>query len=144
MSYVKIWIHTVWGTHNRKPVLTREVRVQLFSHITSNTRDKGIYIDSIGGITDHVHCLFSLDSDLSVAKAMQLIKGESAYWINKTKLVRSRFSWAKEYFASSVSESVLPKVRSYIRNQELHHKKKTFKEEYDLFIEKSGLIPKEG
>ena len=143
MSYVKIWIHAVW-THNRKPVLTREVREQLFSHIIINTRDKGIYIDSIGGITDHVHCLFSLDSDLSVAKAMQLIKGESAYWINKTKLVRSKFSWAKEYFASSVSESILHKIRSYIRNQEQHHKKRIFKEEYDLFIEKSGFSLKEG
>ena len=134
MPYLKIWIHAVWGTHNRKPVLTSEVRKELFLHIIANARDKGIYIDSINGITDHVHCLFSPSADLSVAKAMKLIKGESAFWVNKTKLVRSKFSWAKEYFAGSVSESVLPKVRNYIRNQEQHHKKRTFKEEYDMFI----------
>lgn len=65
---------------------------------------------------------------------MQLIKGESAFWVNKQKLTNSKFEWADEYFAVSVSESMLDKVRTYIDGQEEHHKKKTFQQEYDEFI----------
>ena len=67
---------------------------------------------------------------------MQLIKGESAHWINMNNLITSKFEWADEYFAASVSESVLEKVRGYINNQEQHHKKVTFSEEYQDFIDK--------
>ena len=74
---------------------------------------------------------------MSISKVMQLIKGESAYWINKEKLTKSKFEWADEYYAGSVSESVLPIVRAYIDRQEEHHKKKTFEQEYDEFISAS-------
>ncbi len=67
---------------------------------------------------------------------MQLIKGESSFWINKNSLTENKFEWAEEYFGISVSESHLPKVRDYIKNQDLHHRIKTWKEEYDEFIEK--------
>jgi len=60
---------------------------------------------------------------------MQLIKGESSFWINKNKLTQSKFEWQDEYFAVAVSESMLENVRNYIRNQEDHHKKKTFNQE---------------
>ena len=80
--------------------------------------------------------MFGLNADMAIAKALQLIKGESSYWINKSQLVKSKFEWADEYFAVSVSESVLDKVRTYINNQEEHHRKMTFKQEYDDFIGK--------
>lgn len=67
---------------------------------------------------------------------MQLIKGESAFWINKEKITKSKFEWADEYFAVSVSESMLDKVRAYIDGQEEHHKKTTFQQEYNEFIKK--------
>ena len=70
---------------------------------------------------------------------MQLIKGESSFWINKHQLTKQKFEWQDEYFAVSVSESMLEKVRYYIRNQEEHHKKVTFQEEYDDFISKYGF-----
>ncbi len=71
---------------------------------------------------------------MSISKAMQLIKGESAFWINKHKVTKLKFEWADEYFAISVSESMLDKVRNYIDGQELHHMKKNFQQEYDEFI----------
>ena len=71
---------------------------------------------------------------MTIAKALQLIKGESAYWINKNSITRSRFEWADEYFAVSVSESALDKVRQYIRNQDEHHRTVPFTEEYDKFM----------
>jgi putative transposase len=74
MAYVKIWIHAVWGTKNKEQVLTKEVRTKLFQHIKENARSKEIFIDCINGYTDHVHCLLALNADMSIAKALQLIK----------------------------------------------------------------------
>ena len=67
---------------------------------------------------------------------MQLIKGESSFWANNNNLINSKLEWADEYFAVSVSESMLDKVRGYIRNQEEHHKKVTFQNEYENFVRK--------
>jgi putative transposase len=104
-----------------------------------NAKEKGIFIDFINGYSDHCHCLVSLGVDQSIQKTMQLIKGESSFWINKHKLITEKFEWQDEYFAVSVSESVRERVREYIKNQEEHHSKKTFKQEYDEFIDKYGF-----
>jgi REP element-mobilizing transposase RayT len=85
-----------------------------------------------------------LGIDQTIQKVMQLIKGESSYWINKNRLTKEKFEWQDEYFAVSVSESMLDKVRDYIKNQEEHHRKKTFQEEYDEFISKYGFEKYEG
>lgn len=134
MAFVKIMIHAVWATKNREPFLTTEIRSTIIEHIKNNAKDKGICIDSINGYTEHLHCLLGLNADMSISKAMQLIKGESAFWINKHKVTKLKFEWADEYFAISVSESMLDKVRNYIDGQELHHMKKNFQQEYDEFI----------
>ena len=70
---------------------------------------------------------------------MQLIKGESSYWINKQNILKEKFEWQDEYFAVSVSESLVDRVRNYIKNQESHHAHKTWKDEYNEFIEKYGF-----
>lgn len=132
-------IHAVWGTKNREPVLTKEIRLKVTSHIRENAKSKGIYIDRLNGYTEHLHCLFGLKAEMSVSKAMQLIKGESAFWMNKQNLTKSRFEWADEYFASSVSESLLNKVRAYIDGQEEHHKKISYSHEYEEFIRRHGF-----
>jgi putative transposase len=134
MPFVKVMIHSVWGTKNREPFLTKEIRPRIIEHIRQNAKSKQIYIDRINGYTEHLHCLFGLNADMSIAKTMQLIKGESAYWINKQKLTKTKFEWADEYYAVSLSESILDRVRDYIDGQEEHHKKKTFQQEYDEFL----------
>lgn len=140
MSYIKVMIHLVWGTKNREPLLTEEKRKLLFSHIRENARSKDIYIDTLGGYTDHVHCLVSLGKDQSISKVVMLIKGESSYWANKESLVKSKFEWAADYFAASVSESAVEKVRAYINQQEAHHRKITFTEEYDKLMSSHGFL----
>jgi REP element-mobilizing transposase RayT len=134
MAFVKIMIHAVWGTKRRTPWLTGDIRPLVIEHIRQNARVKGIFIDRLNGYNDHLHCLMGLNADMSIAKVMQLIKGESAFWINKLGLVRPKFEWADEYFAVSVSESALGKVRAYIDGQEEHHKTKTYRQEYDEFM----------
>jgi len=140
MSYVRVWIHAVWGTKNREPLLTKEIRPRVASHIRENARQKGIYIDRLNGDSDHLHCLFGLNADMTIAKALQLVKGESAYWINREKVTPLKFEWADEYYAVSVSESDLENVRAYIDNQEEHHRKTTFAEEVSEFLEKYNLV----
>lgn len=139
MSYVKIWIHSVWGTKKQLPFLTDKVKYQVIKHINENAKIKKLYIDSINGYTEHLHSLHTLNADMSVSKAMQLIKGESSHWINKYKITDSKFEWADEYYAVSVSESMLNKVREYIKNQEPHHRKISYSEEVEELIKKYGF-----
>lgn len=140
MPFVKVYIHFVWSTKNRVPFLdSLELRQKLWQHIRTNAKQKGIFIDFVNGYTDHCHCIVSLGVDQTLQKLMQLIKGESSFWINKEKLTKQKFEWQDEYFAVSVSESVLEKTRNYIKNQEEHHKTKTFQQEYNEFISKYGF-----
>ena len=138
MSFVKIWVHLVFATKNREPLLKKETRYDVYKHISENCLEKGIFLHAINGHTDHLHCLISLGKDQSIAKISQLIKGESSFWINKNNLVEGKFSWQDDYFAVSVSESQLEAVNNYIKNQEQHHAKKTFAEEADEFMLKYG------
>jgi len=139
MSFVKVWIQSVWRTKNSSRVLTKDIRNVLFRHIKQNAREKGIFIDSLNGYTDHIHCLYNLNADMSISKTLQLIKGEASFWANEKNLVKPKLIWADDYFAVSVSESIVPKVRMYIQNQEEHHRTMTFQEEYDDFIKKFNL-----
>lgn len=134
MAYVKIWVHAVWATKNRHPFLIEGIKEKVIAHILENARKKEIFIDCLNGHTEHLHCLFALNADMSVAKALQLLKGESAFWINKEKLTPQKFEWGDEYYAASIADSGLDKVRAYISNQEEHHKKKTFMMEYEDFL----------
>lgn len=136
MPFTKVLIHAVWGTKDRYPFLTQQKLSLVINHIKENAITKGIYISDINGHLDHLHCIISLSRDLSLSKTMQLIKGESSFWVNKEKIFISKFEWADEYYAVSVSESQLQKVKDYIENQQEHHKKKTFKEECDDFLTK--------
>ena len=80
MSNILLYIHLVWGTKNREPVLLNEPRTVLFKHIQENAFKKHIVIDRINGYLDHVHCLLKLDGKQSVSDIAQLLKGESSYW----------------------------------------------------------------
>lgn len=114
MSYVRIWVHAVFSTQNREPNLTSEIRSAVVEHIKQNCRAKKIFIDCIGGWTDHLHILISLGREQDIAKVIMLIKGESAHWLNQQKILRGKFKWQDDYFAISVSESQLDSLRTYI------------------------------
>jgi putative transposase len=137
MPFIKVYIHFVWSTKNRFPFLNSiELREKMWKHIKENGKEKGIFIDFVNGYNDHCHCLVSMKSDQTIQKVIQMIKGESAFWFNNQRLILEKFEWQDEYFAVSVSESMIENVRNYIKNQEKHHQKKTFAEEYQEFIEK--------
>jgi putative transposase len=139
MSYVKIWIHAVWTVKDRQPVLNQGMRQKVFEHIHQNAIAKEIMMEIVNGHHNHVHCLFRLKNNQTIETVMQLIKGESSYWLNKSDLSNLKLNWQKEYFAVSVSESQVEKVKNYIANQEEHHRTKSWDEEYDEFISKYGF-----
>lgn len=136
MPFVKIWIHAVWAVKNREPILNQGIRRIVFGHIHENASRKEIFMDSVGGYNNHVHCLFRLRNSQSIDQVMQLIKGESSFWFNKNNLSAQKLTWQKEYYAVSVSESGVENVRRYIRNQEEHHRKKTWDDEYNEYMTK--------
>ncbi len=138
MSWVRIWVHIVFSTKNREPFLQQKIRKQVFQHIKQNAEAKGIWLDCVNGYADHAHCLVSLNKEESISKVAQLIKGESSFWINQNNLTENKFMWQDDYWAVSVSESQLKQIRDYIFNQEKHHRKTTFTNEVNEFMEKYG------
>lgn len=129
----------MWTTKNRMPLLTDEIRQRVFQHIRENARAKGIFLDHINGYVEHVHCLISLGTDQTIAEIVKLLKGESSHSINQQNLCAGKFQWQHEYFAVGVCESILDKTRDYIRNQEAHHSRKPFGDEFDAMIKKYGF-----
>jgi len=115
------------------------LRYEIIDHIRTNAKSKNIYIDTINGHDEHIHCILSLNPDQTLSKVMQLLKGESSFWINKNSRTKIKFEWADEYFGISISESLLSKVREYIKNQDEHHMKMTWEEEYEVFMERYGF-----
>ena len=139
MPSIRIWIYLIWATKNRYPFLKKEIRPTIFKHIRENAHSKGIFLDFINGYVEHVHTLISLKGSQSISKVAQALKGESSNWINSNQLTPTKFGWQDEYIAISISDSAVNKVREYIKNQEEHHRVKSFAEEYQWFMNKYGF-----
>lgn len=142
-SKTKIWIHAVFSTKNRQPLIQKTVRDFLYRHIRQELTDADCIVDSINGIEDHVHILFLLQPQLAVSAVMKQIKGSSSHHINGLNIIPDKFAWQTGYGAFSVSESQVERVRQYIANQEQHHQKMTFSEEYQRFMKQYGLLNSE-
>ena len=134
MPFIKLLIHSVWATKDRKPLMNNANKDFLCNHIREYSHGKGIHLININGHLDHLHCFISMAAEQNIATIMNLIKGESSYWANKHLKWPEKFGWQDDYFAVSVGESQLDAVNSYISNQEGHHQRKTFEQEYDEFI----------
>jgi len=139
MPFIKVWIHLIWSTKNREKIISPRLKPNLIQHIKDNAQEKSIFIDSINCVSDHIHLIVSLKGEQSISKVLNLIKGESSHWVNENNLSNIKFEWQDEFIAVSVSESQLEAVRKYIANQEEHHRIKSFKEEYELFVRKYGF-----
>ena len=134
MPFTKILIHSVWATKDRKPLMSMENKNALCKHIREYALSKSIHLINVNGWKEHLHCFLSLSSDQNIATLMNLIKGESSFWASKNLKWSEKFGWQDEYFAVSVCQSRFDVVNNYISNQEDHHRKKTFQQEYDEFI----------
>lgn len=129
-SYTQIHIHAVFAVQNRISLISKNWEQRLYQYITGILQNHGHELLAINGMPDHIHILFGMRPIQSLSDLMRDIKGDSSLWINENKFVAGKFSWQEGYGAFSYSKSQISAVATYIENQELHHKKKSFIEEY--------------
>ena len=115
------------------------LRERLYPYMCGIARENDLKVLCIGGTDNHIHILLSLDSTTSIAQAMQLIKGGSSKWIHETFPELRLFSWQEGYGAFSIGISNVDETKKYIENQEKHHSKESFRDEYLKFIRKNNI-----
>ena len=138
-SYSRLWTHLIWETLDREPMLDKRAAAKASAFLDEHSLQKGIYMKINYFNADHTHALIDLPTRYSIEAVIQLFKGGSSYWINHSRLIKGRFAWGGGYGAFSVSHSDVGRVARYIANQEEHHRKLTFAQEYELFVERYGL-----
>ena len=138
-TYTQLYIQFVFAVKFRKAMLhvTWEERLRLY--ITAIVQNNGHKMLAINNMPDHIHIFIGLNPSQSISKIMQQVKGESSEWINREKLTEQIFRWQNGYGAFSYSRSHLSRVATYIQNQQEHHRKKCFLDEYRLMLEKQGI-----
>ena len=140
-SYTRIWLHLIWGTLNREKFLGAvETRKKVSKYLYTYAKEKEFFMLKNYVNSEHVHCLIDLPTRYSIEELMQLLKGSSSAWINRTDLLTRKFAWGRGYAVFSVSHSNKDKVLHYIANQAEHHRTKTFREEYGAFIKNNNLV----
>ena len=135
-TYSQINIHCVFAVKGRDNLITKFFRDDLHKYMAGILRNDNVYSLAVGGWKDHVHVFFELHPDLKISDLMRMLKATSSKWINDNKLVSGKFQWQEGYGAFSYSRSQRNDVIHYIMNQEEHHQKKTFKEEYLELLQK--------
>lgn len=138
-TYHQIYIQVVFAVKHREALITKEWRSKLFSVIGNLINETGCKTIIVNGIEDHVHCFLALKPTVSISELMKTIKAKSSKYINDHKLTKTRFEWQEGYGAFSYSQSHISAVYKYIENQEEHHKKQTFNEEYLNFLNKFNI-----
>lgn len=138
-SFNKIWIHAIWSTKERLPLISTNIEHKIHQFLSEQLRELGCPVRIINGMSDHIHCLFLLNPQKTIVEIIKQIKGSSSHFINQNNLITDKFAWQTGYAAYSVSESTVEKVYKYIKNQKTHHQKKTFTQEYEEFLKLFGF-----
>jgi len=140
---VKVYIHFVWTTKNRKPLLRGDARKHSRNHIEEYAGTNGIVLHAIAMRPEHAHLLVDLGRSQRIEDVAKLLKGESSHWINLNNLIAPKFSWQTGYWAGSVSYQHLDVVKRYVETQDEHHRVKTFGEEFEALLREYGYTDDE-
>ena len=132
-TYATNFIHCIFSTKERKPILVADRMPTLYAYLGGIAQGEGFCLIAAGGTANHVHLLITLPPRIPLATALQKLKGSSSHWMG------SGFSWQEGYGAFSVSPSQIPVVKRYIQNQEKHHRKQSFEEEFIAFLLSCGI-----
>jgi len=135
-TYTQIHIHFVFAVKFRQAIISNDWKDELNKYIAGIIKSNNHKLLAINGVADHIHILVGIRPAQSISDLMKHIKQDSSKWINKNNFLKSHFEWQEGYGAFSYSKSQLNAVINYIQNQELHHQKKTFREEYIDFLDK--------
>ncbi|PYY10052.1 MAG: IS200/IS605 family transposase [Acidobacteria bacterium] len=136
-THIRVFVHIVFSTKNRRNTIREGFRQRLWSYMGGIARANKLHAIIIGGMGDHAHLLLAIPSTIAIGRAVQMIKMGSSTWVreNEYKL----FQWQEGFAAFSVSQSNLEKVKEYVCDQERHHRKMSFAEEWNAFLQKHGI-----
>src|SRR5690349_6685869 len=142
-TFSQIYIQTVFAVSGRMSLITNEYKEELYKYITGIVRNKGQKLLQINGMPDHVHILIGLRPAMAIAELVRDIKSDSSDWINRRRLTRGKFAWQEGYGAFSYGHSQLDMIIRYLQNQERHHPRRSFREEYLTLLKKFEIEFKE-
>jgi REP element-mobilizing transposase RayT len=134
-TYSNLFIQTVFAVKYRNAVIDKKWRAKLHGVMGNLINEAGCKTYIVNGIEDHVHCLFSLKPSISISDVMKSVKAKSSKYVNDHGLTPQRFEWQIGFGAFSYHKSLVDTVYRYIQNQEAHHQKQSFKEEYISFLD---------
>jgi REP element-mobilizing transposase RayT len=142
-SYRQHLYHLVFRTKNNLPTIKQENVNELYSYITGIVKNKNSHLYRINGIEDHLHIITDMHPSIAPTDFMRDVKVSSSIWMKRSKLFPSFKGWADGYGSFTCSYSDINRLIEYIKNQQEHHKKVTFEEEYRMILLKAGLTPDE-
>ncbi len=122
---VRVYVHLVWATWDRLPLLTGECQAAVYACLLAECREMKAELLAIGGVEDHVHLLVSLPSSVAIMDMVKQLKGSSSHLVNHRLQMANTFKWQGSHGAFSISEQHINSVRSYISNQVQHHRSGT-------------------
>lgn len=134
-TYTQIHIQVVFSVQDRTCIIRETWKDELYRYITGIIQNHGHKVLAINGMPDHLHIFFGMRPNQSLSDLMQDVKGDSSKWINNKKFVTGHFSWQGGFGGFSYSKSHVDNVINYIKNQKIHHQKKSFVDEYSEFLE---------
>ena len=138
-TYTQLNIHVVFAVKGRENILTAAVRPELFKYISGILTRTNQFSLAVNGYKDHVHIFFELNPVNSLSEIVRIVKANSSKWINENRLISGKFSWQEGYGGFSYSRSQRNDVIKYIMNQEEHHQRKTFREEYLNYLKTAEI-----
>ena len=138
-TFTNLLTHIVFSTKDRQPWLNAEIKPRLFAYLGGIFRELDAKALTINGPADHVHILASLPAKTALSEIMRTVKANSSGWVHETFPAAGAFAWQMGYGAFSVSQSNIEVVRAYIENQEAHHRRMTFQEEYVALLKKHDI-----
>ena len=138
-SLVKNYLHIVFSTKNREPLIHKPVEQELHAYLGGICNNLECYPIKVGGYTDHIHILCMLSKKIALMKLLEEVKSHSSKWIKTKGSAYANFYWQDGYGAFSVNPSEVDVVINYIANQKEHHRKKTFQVEYQAFLKKYNV-----
>ena len=138
-SFTQFYIQLVFSPKHRERLLFEYIRPRIFEYLSGITTNLGHKSIIINGVDDHVHIFMGLNPKISVSDTVKELKRSSSTLINEKKLLPGKFEWQEGYGGFSYSHSQIENVYNYIKNQEIHHQKRTFRDEYSEFLNKSEI-----
>jgi len=138
-TYTQIHFQVVFSVQNRTSLIHAKWKDELYKYITTIIQNNNHKVLQINGMQDHIHILFGMRPTQSLSDLMKQVKQDSSKWVNNKGFVNGKFSWQAGYGAFSYSKWDVPKIINYIKNQEEHHKTKTFTEEYLILLKEFNI-----